>query len=329
MTYAAFTGWGMYVPARVLTNADLEKMVETSDEWIRTRTGIRERHIAAPDESSATMGATAAKQALERAGIDPEEIDLLVVGTSSPERPMPATAAIIQSAIGAPRASPFDVNAACSGFLYALVVATQFIRAGTSKKALVVGADVLTRFVDYKDRNTCILFGDGAGAVVLQASERPAGVLASDLGAVVGTADLLYVQASGVNPIAADAIPPAGQYMKMEGKEVFKYAVRAMGDSSTKVLVEAGLVVGDIDLLVPHQANLRMIEAVARRLGLPMERAVVNIDRYGNTSAATIPIALCEALAAGRVRDGDNLLMTACGGGLTWGSAVVRWGTGR
>ena len=326
MTYAAFTGWGMYVPERVLTNADLEKMVETSDEWITTRTGIRERHIAGPDDFSSTMGAAAAKKALERTGVDPQEVDLIVVGTSSPDRPMPSTAAIIQSAIVAPHASPFDVNAACSGFVYALVVGTQFIRAGTSKAALVVGTDVLTRFMDYKDRNTCILFGDGAGAVVLQASDQPAGVLASDLGAVVGTADLLYVQSKNVNPIVADAIPPAGQYMKMEGRDVFKYAVRAMGDSCVKILEEAGLIVDDIDLLVPHQANLRMIEAVAKRLELPMERAVVNIDRYGNTSAATIPIALCEAVDAGRLHDGANVLMTACGGGLTWGSAVVKWG---
>ena len=328
MAYAAWTGWGMYVPERVLTNADLESMVDTSDEWIRTRTGIRERRIAGPGELSSTMGAAAAKQALERAGMQPDEVDLLVLGTSSPDRPMPATACLIQTLIGATRAAPFDVQAVCSGFVYAAVIATQFIRAGTSRTALVVGADVLTRYVNYKDRNTCILFGDGAGAVVLQATSEPAGILAFDLGAVAGTADLLQVPGSS-HPLSADALPPETRYLSMEGREVFKYAVRAMGDSSSKVLDEAGLTVDDIDLLIPHQANLRMIEAVAKRLEMPMERAVINIDRYGNTSAATIPIAVCEADAAGRLHDGANVLMTACGGGLTWGSALVKWGCGR
>ena len=326
MIYAAFTGWGMYVPERVLTNADLEKMVETSDEWIVTRTGIRERRIAGPGDLSSTMGAAAARQAIERAGIAPEEIDLLVVGTSSPDRPMPSTACLIQTHIGATRASPFDVQAVCSGFVYAAVVATQFIRAGSVKTALVIGTDMLTRYIDYTDRNTCILFGDGAGAVVLRATSEPAGILTYDLGAVLGTADLLQVPGKHTHPLSADALPPAGQYMTMDGKEVFKYAVRAMADSSAKCMEEAGLTIQDIDLLIPHQANLRMLDAVAKRLELPMERVVVNIDRYGNTSAATIPIAICEAHAAGRLREGDNVLMTACGGGLTWGSAVVKWG---
>ena len=328
MRYAAITGWGMYLPERVLTNADLEQMVDTSDEWIRTRTGIRERRIAGPDDRSSTMGAAAARQALDRAGIAPDAIDLLVVGTSTPDRPMPSTACIIQTQIGAARAAPFDVQAVCSGFVYALVVGTQFIRSGASKTALIVGTDMLTRYIDYTDRSTCILFGDGAGAVVLQASSEPAGVLAFALGAVAGTADLLYVPSGGTHPLAADALPPEEQYMKMEGKEVFKYAVRAMGDSSIQVLAEAGLRVEDLALLIPHQANLRMIEAVAKRLELPMERVIVNIDRYGNTSAATIPIAICETYDAGRLHDGDHFLMTACGGGLTWGSAVVKWGSG-
>ena len=328
MTYAALTGWGMYVPERVLTNADLEKMVETSDEWIQTRTGIRERRIAGPGDLSSTMGSAAARQALERAGLSAQDIDLIVVGTSSPDKPMPSTACIIQSHIGATRAAPFDVQAVCSGFVYSLVTATQFIRAGAYKNALVIGTDMLTRYIDYRDRNTCILFGDGAGAVVLEAHPRPAGVLTFDLGAVSGTDDLLHVPTRHTHPLSADALPPEGQYMKMEGREVFKYAVRAMGDSSLKVIQEAGLSVQDIDLLVPHQANLRMIEAVAKRLEMSMERAVINIDRYGNTSAATIPIALCEASEAGRLHEGDNVLMTACGGGLTWGSALVRWGRG-
>jgi 3-oxoacyl-[acyl-carrier-protein] synthase-3 len=318
----------MYVPERVLTNANLEKMVDTSDEWIRARTGIRERHIAGPNDRSSTMGAAAARQALERAGVSPEQVDLIVVGTSTPDSPMPATACIIQTLIGATRAAPFDVQAVCSGFVYSLVIGTQFIRSGASKTVLVIGTDMLTRYIDYTDRNTCILFGDGAGAVVLQATEEEAGVLAFDMGAVLDTADLLHVPSAGKHPLAVDAIPPGTQYMKMEGKEVFKYAVRAMGDSSAKVLKDAGLTVDDVALLIPHQANLRMIDAVAKRLELPMERAVVNIDRYGNTSAATIPIAMYEASEAGRLHDGDRVLMTACGGGLTWGSALVKWGRG-
>jgi 3-oxoacyl-[acyl-carrier-protein] synthase-3 len=330
MTYAAITGWGMYVPQRVLTNADLEKMVDTSDEWIVTRTGIRERRIAGPDELSSTMGTAAAAQALERAGVQPADVDLIVVATASPDKPMPSTAAIIQSALGASRAAPFDVNAACSGFVYALATGTQFVRSGAARTALVIGTDRLTKFIDYSDRNTCILFGDGAGAVVLQATAQPAGVLTFDLGALPGTEELLHVvDHSTSEVIAAEAIPPAGQYMKMEGREVFKYAVRAMGDSSAKVLADAGLSPHDVDLLVPHQANLRMIEAVAKRLELPMERAVVNIDRYGNTSAATIPIAMYEAVEQGRLHDGANVLITACGGGLTWGSALLKWGRGQ
>lgn len=326
MMYAAITGWGMYVPERVLTNADLERMVDTSDEWIVTRTGIRERRIAGPQELVSTMGTAAARQALAVAGVAPEAVDLVVCGTSSPDKPLPSTAAIIQADIGAAHAAPFDVNAACSGFVYALVIATQFIRSGAAKTAVVIGSDKLTKFMDYTDRNTCILFGDGAGAVVLQATEKPAGVITFDLGAIPGTAELLHVEGRVAEAIAVDAIPPAGQYMKMEGREVFKHAVRAMGDSSVKVVSEAHLDVGQIDLLIPHQANLRMIDAVAKRLELPMERAVINIDRYGNTSAATIPIAMCEAVQQGRLHDGDNVLLTACGGGLTWGSALLKWG---
>ncbi len=327
MNYGAITGWGMYVPERILTNADLEKMVDTSDEWIRTRTGIRERHIAGPHDTSSTMGAAAAKQALERAGITAEQVDLIVVGTSSPDQPMPSTACLVQTHIGATNAAAFDVQAVCSGFVYSLAVGTQFIRSGTYKTVLVIGADMLTKYIDYTDRNTCILFGDGAGAVVLQATTRPSGGLAFDLGSMAGTSELLQVPGGTSHPLELDALPPAGKYMKMEGREVFKYAVRAMGDSSLKVLEQEGLNVTDVDLLVPHQANLRMVEAVAKRLELPMEQAVVNIDRYGNTSAATIPIALCEAMEAGRLHDGDTVLMTACGGGLTWGSAVVKWDT--
>ncbi len=327
MTYAAITGWGMYVPKRVLTNAELEQLVDTSDEWIVTRTGIRERRIAAPNETTSSMGVVAAQQAMERAGVTPLDIDLLVVATSSPDQLMPSAACMIQTALGALRAAPMDVNAACSGFVYGLAVGAQFVRAGASQTALVIGADTLSRFVNYRDRNTCILFGDGAGAVLLQARPHQTGVLAVDLGAVVETGDLLEIPGGGAAcPATAETVAKGLHYMTMQGREVFKHAVRAMGDSAASVIATAGLTPDDIGLLVPHQANLRIIEATAKRLNLSMDRVFVNIDRYGNTSAATIPIGICEAHAAGRLHPGDNIVLTAFGGGLTWGSAVVRWG---
>jgi 3-oxoacyl-[acyl-carrier-protein] synthase III len=327
MTYAAITGWGMYVPSRVLSNTDLEKMVDTDDEWIRTRTGIRERRIAGPDETTSTMGTIAAQNAIRQAGIDPHDIDLLVVATSTPDQLMPSAACMIQTALDAPRAAPMDVNAACSGFVFALGVATQFVRSGTSRCALVVGVDALTRFLNYEDRNTCILFGDGAGAVVLQPSDTPSGLLSLDLGALPGTGQLLEIPGGGsAHPATHATVDARLHCMTMQGREVFKLAVRAMGDSSVKVIADAGLQPDDIALLIPHQANLRIIEATAKRLDLSMERVYVNIDRYGNTSAATIPIAMCEAVAEGRLRSGDNTVITAFGGGLTWGSGVVRWG---
>lgn len=328
MTYAAITGWGMYVPERVLSNADLEQLVETNDEWIVTRTGIRERRIAAPGEATASMGSAAARQALERAGITPQEIDLLIVATSTPDQLMPSAACMIQTALGAVRAAPMDLNAACSGFVFALATAAQFVKAGTAKTALVVGVDTLSRFMDYADRNTCILFGDGAGAVVVQPSDKPTGVLSVDLGALPGTGDLLEIHGGGsAYPASAETVAARQHFVTMQGREVFKLAVRAMGDSSAKVIAEAGLEPDDIALLIPHQANLRIIEAMAKRLNLPMERVFVNIDRYGNTSAATIPIGMCEAVDAGRLRSGDAVVITAFGGGLTWGSAVVKWGS--
>ncbi|WP_026370831.1 beta-ketoacyl-ACP synthase III [Kallotenue papyrolyticum] len=327
MTYAAITGWGMYVPQQVLTNADLERMVDTSDEWIVTRTGIRERRIVGPDESTVSMAVAAARQALARAELAPEAIDLLIVATTTPDQLIPSSACLVQTALGATRAAPMDLNAACSGFVYALATAAQFIRTGAARAALVIGSDTLSRFVNYRDRNTCILFGDGAGAVVVQPSATPGGVLSIDLGGIPGTGDLLEVPAGGCRLPASPETVAAGQhYITMQGREVFKLAVRAMGDSCAKVIDAAGLSPEDVTLLIPHQANLRIIEATAKRLELPMERVFVNIDRYGNTSAGTIPIAICEAEAAGRLRDGDYLVLTAFGGGLTWGSAVVRWG---
>ncbi len=327
MSLAAITGWGMSVPERVLSNADLERMVDTSDEWIVTRTGIRERRVVGPDESTVTMGTVAARQAIARAGLTPADIDLLIVATSTPDQLMPSAACMIQTALGATCAGPMDLNAACSGFVFALATAAQFIRTGASTAALVVGSDTLTRFINYQDRNTCILFGDGAGAVVLQPTERRRGVLSIDLGAIPGTGALLEIPGGGCRLPATHESVEAGQhFMTMQGREVFKLAVRAMGDSCAKVIADAGLTPADVSLLVPHQANIRILEATAKRLDLPMERVFVNIDRYGNTSAATIPIALCEADAAGLLHDGDNLVLTAFGGGLTWASAVVRWG---
>jgi len=326
MPFAAVTGWGMCVPNRVLTNADLEQLVDTSDEWIVTRTGIRERRIAGPGDGSTSMGAAAARAALERAGLAANDVELLVVATTTPDQLMPSAACSIQTALGADRAGPMDLNAACSGFVYGLTVAAQCLRSGAFRNALVVGVDTLSRFIDYRDRNTCILFGDGAGAVVLQASELPGGLLTADLGAVPGTGALLEIPAGGAaQPASAETVAAGLHYMTMQGREVFKLAVRAMGDSSAKVIAEAGLAVEDIALLIPHQANLRIIEATAKRLDLPMERVFVNIERYGNTSAATIPIAICEAWDAGRLKHGDLAVLTAFGGGLTWASAVVKF----
>lgn len=326
MSYAAITGWGMYVPERVLSNADLETLVDTSDEWIVTRTGIRERRIVGPGETTSQMGVQAAREALERAGVQPEDLDLIVVATSTPDQLMPSTACYIQTELGAVRAGPMDVNAACTGFVYGLAVGSQFIRGGAARTVLVVGVDALSRFLDFTDRNTCILFGDGAGAVVLQASEQHGGVLALDLGAIPGTGTLLEIPGGGVaHPATHETVDQGKHYIRMQGREVFKYAVRAMGDSSAKVIADAGLDPAEVALLIPHQANLRIIEATAKRLNLPMERVFVNIDRYGNTSAGTIPIGICEAHAAGRLRAGDALVVTAFGGGLTWGSALIKW----
>jgi 3-oxoacyl-[acyl-carrier-protein] synthase-3 len=325
MPYAALTGWGMCVPERILSNADLERLVDTSDEWIVTRTGIRERRIAGPGETSASLGSIAAQRALERAGVRAADVDLLVVATSTPDQLMPSAACLIQTRIGAVRAGPLDVNAACAGFGYALAVGAQFVRSGAARTALVVGADTLSRFINYQDRNTCILFGDGAGAVVLQASEQPRGVLSVDLGAMIGTADLLEIPGGGgARPPTHETVDHNLHYMTMQGPEVFKHAVRAMGESSAKVIAEAGLTPDDVALFIPHQANLRIIKAAAKYLEMPMERVFVNIERYGNTSAATIPICICEADQAGRLRSGDVIVMSAFGGGLAWASALIR-----
>jgi 3-oxoacyl-[acyl-carrier-protein] synthase-3 len=325
--YAAITGWGLAVPERVLTNADLERMVSTSDEWITTRTGIRERRIAGDGESTSTLATAAGRRALAQAGLAPEAIDLIILATCTPDRPFPATACTVQANLGIPGVAAFDLSAACSGFVYGLSVATSLIRSGAARNILFVAADIFTHYINWRDRNTCVLFGDGAGAVILQPSDEPYGQLSCVLGASGKDEDLMAVDAGGTRlPATPELLEQGRQYVYMNGREIFKLAVRGMGDSSLQALAAAGLTTEDIALVVPHQANARIIEATARRLGVPMERVFVNLDRYGNTSAATIPIALVEAAQQGRIKDGDSILLTAFGGGLTWASAVIRWG---
>lgn len=328
--YAAIVGWGRAVPERVLTNADLEAMVETNDEWIVSRTGIRERRIAAPDETTSTFAARAARDALAVAHLTPEDLDLIVVATASPDYFFPSTACVVQHLLGVARIPAFDIGAACSGFVYALGTATQFIRTGMYRRILVIGAETLSRFTDYTDRRTAILFGDGAGAVVLEATDAARGVLSLTMGADGAGGPLLNVPGGGAKqPSTAENLARGDQYIHMEGGEVFKFAVRVMDDAAAEATERAGLRFADIDYLVPHQANLRIIDAAARRMDVPRERVWVNIDCYGNTSAASIPISLSEMADRGLLHDGMNLLLVAFGGGLTWAAAVVRWGTGK
>lgn len=325
--YAAIAGWGMAVPRRVVTNDELAQRIDTSDEWIRSRTGIRQRHVAGPDEFTSVLATNAGREALGRAGLAPEAVDTVIVATCTPDRAFPATACTVQANLGIPRAGAFDIAAACSGFVYGLRVASSLVKSGMSRTTLLVAADIFTHFIDWDDRNTCVLFGDGAGAVVLRASEEPLGLLASNIGAWGDGETLMAVDAGGTRaPATAELLAAGKQYVYMNGREIFKHAVRGMAESAERAAVEAGVSLDEIALVVPHQANVRIIEAVAKRLEVPMERFFVNLDRYGNTSAASVPIALYEAEQQGRVRPGDLVLLTAFGGGLTWGSALVRWG---
>ncbi len=324
--FAHITGWGMAVPERVLTNADLEKMVETSDEWIRTRTGIRERHIADDEQTTASLATEAALRALDVANLKPADIDLIIVSTSSPEHTFPATACLVQDRLGAVKAGAFDLLAACTGFIYALQIATQTIRSGAAKNVLVIGAETLSRLVDWKDRGTCILFGDGAGAFVLQAGNESGGLLSAILRSDGSGGDLLSLPAGGSRmPATAETVKDGMHYIKMNGPEVFRFATRVMAQATQEAVKKAHFTMDDINLVIPHQANKRIIDAAVRGLQIPPERCYINVDRYGNTSTASIPIATCEAIQEGRLNPGDKIVFVGFGAGLTWGAAVVQW----
>lgn len=327
--YAHIVGWGMAVPDKVLTNDDIAAFVETDDAWIRARTGIRERRIASERETTATLGLRAAQRALEVADILPTEIDMVIVATSTPEHIFPSTASLIQSWLGATKAGAFDLSAACSGFVYAVDMASQSIRSGRIQTAVVIGAETMSRVMDWQDRSTCILFGDGAGAVVLTASEIEGGVLSAVLRSDGSGGDLLGIPSVG--SIDMNSIEIANGYkmskMHMNGGEVFKFASRVIGESITQALDIAGLTVQDLKLIVPHQANMRILQSAARALKVEESLFVCNLDRYGNTSAASIPIALCEALEQGRIEPDDHIAFVGFGGGLTWASMVIKWGS--
>ncbi len=319
-------GTGSYAPARVLTNADLERLVDTSDEWIRERTGIKERRIAADDECTSDMALRAARSALEAAGLGPQDLDMIVVGTISPDRQLPACAAYLQQKLGVTGMPAFDVSAACAGFLYALAIGDQFIRNGTHRHVLVVGVELLSRVINWADRNTCVLFGDGAGAVVLApATEESGRVLSSRLHTDSTFIDSLYIPAGGSRePLTPAGLEARRNTVQMVGNDVFRVAVKNLSGASRAAIEAAGIAPSDVDWVVPHQANLRIIAQVSARLGIPLERFVINIDRYGNTSSASIPLALDEAMRDGRARTGHTVLMCALGAGISWASALVR-----
>ena len=319
-------GTGKYVPERVLTNADMEKMVDTNDEWIVSRTGIKERRIAAEHEATSDLAFYAAEKALQAAGISAEELDLIVVATVTPDMSFPATACLVQKRLGATKAAAFDLSAACSGFVYGLANASNFIAMGTYKYALVIGAECLSRITDYTDRNTCILFGDGAGAAVLGPVPEGRGFQSFVLGADGNGGELLKIEAGGSRmPASAETVENKRHYLYMNGREVFKFAVRIMGNAAEEAIEKAGKKKEDISLMVPHQANTRIIHAALERLNLSEDKCVINLPYYANTSAASIPLALAEAAEQGRIQEGDTILLVGFGGGLTWGASVIVW----
>ncbi|MDT8901238.1 beta-ketoacyl-ACP synthase III [Anaeroselena agilis] len=319
-------GLGIYVPEKILTNKDLEKMVDTSDEWIVERTGIRERRIVDPSMATSDLATRAAEKALAEAKTSPDEIDLIIVATATPDMFFPSTACLVQANLKADNAAAFDLAAGCSGFMYGINTGAQFIKTGLYKKILVIGAETLTRIMDYTDRNTCVLFGDGAGAVVLGECPPGCGIIGFNMGADGAGGDLLKLPAGGSRlPATAETVANRQHFVHMNGNEVFKFAVKVMGESAFKALDHAGLSAADVDILIPHQANIRIIQSAAKRLKLPMEKVIVNVDRYGNTSSASIPIALREAIDDGRVKDGDVIVAVGFGAGLTWASCVIKW----
>ncbi len=324
--FAGILGLGSYVPERIVTNRDLERLVATTDEWIRERTGIRERRIAGEGETTSVMATRAAERALADAGVGAEELDLIIVATVTPDMIFPSTACLVQANLKATRAAAFDLTAVCSGFVYGLIVGGELIRSGLYRKVLVIGAETLSRITDPADRNTVIVFADGAGAAVLGETAPGYGIVGADMGADGTGGDLLKVAAGGSRqPASAATVTGRLHYIQMSGKEVFKFAVKIMGDSALKALARANVAPAEVALLVPHQANIRIIQAAAKRLAMPMDKVYVNVDRYGNTSAASVPLALDEAVRGGRVENGDVVVLVGFGGGLTWGSCVVRW----
>jgi len=322
----SITGVGSYMPAKILTNADLEKMVETSDEWITTRTGIKQRRLAARDEFTSDMAAKAAGPAMKRAGVTADQLDLIIVATITPDMPFPNTASLVQRKIGAKRAAAFDVEAACSGFIYALEIGQQFIMSRTYDTVLVIGAEKLSSITDWQDRNTCVLFGDGAGAAILQNRPQSHGLLTAVMGADGDKANLLFMPGGGSRcPATLDSVNARQHYLRMEGKETFKNAVQAMYSAAQEALRRCELDITKIKCVIPHQANRRIIDAVGERLGATPDQLFVNLDKYGNTSAASVAIALDEAVSSGKIQRGDLVLMVVFGAGLTWGAAVIEW----
>jgi 3-oxoacyl-[acyl-carrier-protein] synthase-3 len=325
--YTNIVGWGKYAPSNVVTNADLERMVDTTDEWIVTRTGIRERRVVSPDEHTSDMAIAAATDALEMAGVNARDLGLIIVATSSPDFLTPPVSSQVQHALGAKDVGAFTLVNGCTGFVYGLATAQQFIETGACDNVLVIGVELLSRFVDWEDRATCVLFGDGAGAVVLQVSEEPAGVLSFVLGSDGSGAEHLILPGGGaVIPPTHESLDEGLHYLRMNGNQVFRFASRILGKALGQAIQQAGLENDDIDLFIPHQANVRIIDSAARHIGLPQEKVFINLDRYGNTSAASVPIAFCEAFEQGRAKVGDTLAFVAFGAGLTWASAVVKVG---
>lgn len=324
--FAHITGWGMAVPEKVLTNQELAEQLDTTHEWIVSHTGICERRIASPDETTVTLAAQAAARALDVANLSPTEVELIIVSTSSPEYIFPATACLVQDRLGAEKAGAFDLLAACSGFIYALNVATQQIRAGIVRNAVVIGAETMSRIIDWSDRNTAILFGDGAGAFVLEAGPEKSGVISAVMRSDGSGGDLLILPGGGsLMPASLETVTNGSHYLQMNGREVFRFASRVMVQATEEAVAKAGLTMQDVQIVVPHQANLRIIEAALKRLNFPLERCMINLERYGNTSTASIPIATVEAVEQGRIKPGDAVVFVGFGAGLTWGAVLALW----